>query len=105
MGYLLIDDCRNFGNIIARTADGGKLLLKLFNNWSISFYLDWTLGIDHDLGGDETGYDILKWAIEKEYLPSKIQLVTMNPVGKQNMATLLFDAGYNSNDNINFIKS
>lgn len=97
--YVLIDDIRDLNaDIICRTPDGAKLTLQGLA------LVKYTLGIDHDLSSKETGYDILRWAIDERLLPDNIQLVTMNPIGKKNMIYLLFDNGYTSFDNTNFVK-
>jgi hypothetical protein len=70
------------------------------------------LYLDHDLGPkskDKTGLDILKfmfrylWNCYRAKRPRFIQLVTSNPVGKQNMANILKDNGYKTKDGHNFI--
>jgi hypothetical protein len=97
--YVLIDDQRTLGaDIICRSIDGAKLVLQGFK------HVKYTLGIDYDLGFEETGHDILKWAIKENILPDFVQLVTMNPVGRKEMAWALMQVGYESYDNINFVK-
>jgi len=87
--YLLIDDVRNFHcDIIARTAEAGKKILEQLHN-DIS-----CLGIDHDLGELENGYNIITWALERNILPKQVQIVTMNPVGRKAMESLLIKQGY-----------
>lgn len=104
---MIIDDCRELGcDIIVRTAQAGKDVLY---NMACSFDsfgkpLIGCLYIDHDLGCEETGYDVIKWAIDHGCLPNKIQVVSMNPVDKQNIANILLANDYNTFDNINFIK-
>jgi hypothetical protein len=72
--WLLIDDTRDLGcSVIARNADAAKVILK---GCGRSFE---AVCIDHDLGDGESGYDVLKWAIEAEVLPNHVQLVTQNP--------------------------
>lgn len=96
--WLLIDDMRNLSTeAIARTPEAAKQLLSLRCWYCVCF--------DHDLGcRAETGYDILVWAINNEYLPSMVQLVTSNPVGRERMAAALEHSGYTSIDGINFKK-
>lgn len=96
--WLLIDDCRDLGvDVIARTPEAGKRMLAL-GGWEC-------LCLDHDLGSteSETGYDLLKWALEWKFVPQKVQLVTSNPVGRQNMRTALEAAGYKTTDGFNFV--
>lgn len=87
--HLLIDDMREYEmDHIARTPkDGMKALL--------SFPVT-HLYLDHDLGDPDipTGYDVLVWALERGCVPSNVQLVTSNPVGRDRMASALENAGY-----------
>lgn len=95
--WLLIDDCRDLGaDIIARNPSAARRMLAL-GGWECVCF-------DHDLGSDESGYDIVVWAIEKQFLPPKIQLVTSNPVGRANMRAALEADGYSTNDGYNFTK-
>lgn len=96
--WLLIDDQRTLNvDVIARTSEAGKMLAAL-SFWEC-------ICLDHDMGeGQEDGYQILKWMIKEGYLPKRIQLVTSNPVGRQNMTNLLLDFGYFQTHGINFIK-
>jgi hypothetical protein len=92
---LLVDDMRNYGaDIIARTYMAGLAVLE---TGKITVLL-----LDHDLGGNLTGYDLLKDA--KNYLPSKVTLVTQNPVGLKNMQNRLLDYGYKQESPIIFLK-
>jgi len=97
--WLIIDDKRELKcDVIARTARAGIALLES-NEWEC-------VCLDHDLGdaNSMTGYDVCKWALDSKCLPFKVQLVTSNPVGRNNMANLLRDAGYKSKDGFNFSK-
>lgn len=94
--WLLIDDERNLNTeAIARTAQAGRKLLAA-GGWDCVCF-------DHDLGETESGYDVLSWALKAKLLPSRVQLVTSNPVGRQNMRAALEAAGYSSRDGINFV--
>ncbi len=106
--YLIIDDDRSLGcDIIARTPQAGKdILYNMVHRFNSNGEpLIECLCIDHDLGFEETGYDVIKFGIENHCLPDKIQIVSMNPVGKQNIANILVDNEYNTFDNINFVRS
>jgi hypothetical protein len=94
--YLLIDDVRDLGcEAIARTSEAARLLLPL-GEWECVCF-------DHDLGlGEETGYQILVWAIENNHLPNKVQLVTSNPVGKKSMAQALIIVGFTTKNGVDF---
>ena len=96
--WLLIDDYRELGcDVLARNAKAGKDMLRR-GDWEC-------VALDHDLGGQETGYDVLVWAIENGFLPSKVQLVSSNPVGVKRMQAALVAEGYSSNDGINYAKT
>jgi len=93
--WLLIDDVRDLNTeAIARTPEAGKKLLAI-GGWEC-------LCLDHDLAAKESGYDILMWALEFGHLPSKVQLVTSNPVGRLNMRAALEATGYVTCDGSNF---
>ena len=97
--WLIIDDERTLGcKVIARTAEAGKVILS-------RCYRDITcLCIDHDLGEGETGYDVIKWAIQNECCPDQVQIVSQNPVGAENIRNVLKDNGYASLDRINWFR-
>ena len=86
---LLIDDCRNIAaDVICRTYEEGIEALK-HNKFSVLF-------LDHDLasfdegGREKTGYDVLCFLeANPELLPKRIELVTSNPVGRQNMKVVI----------------
>lgn len=97
--WLLIDDIRDVGSdVIIRNVESAKKILGAMSS-SIDF-----LSIDHDLGIGETGYDILKWALERNCVPDQVQLVTNNPVGRKNMKNLLEDYNYTTVNGIEFFK-
>jgi NAD+-processing family protein with receiver domain len=52
------------------------------------------LSLDHDLGADETGYDVAKWIEEKVFLysfnPPEITIHSANPVGRSNIEAALY---------------
>lgn len=96
--WLLIDDKRDFHcEVIARTAKAGRKMLAL-GGWEC-------LCLDHDLGCKESGYDICVWALECGFMPKRVQLVTANPVGRENIKKALLADGYKTRDGINFKKS
>jgi len=95
--YLLIDDLRNTpADIIARTPDAAKQVLQ-----KLEAYITCVI-FDHDLGDCESGYDIMMWAINNEVLPRKVELVTSNPVGRDNMINALRQEGYKTKNNLQF---
>lgn len=92
---LLIDDLRELpADYIARTFSEGLSALEFLGPWS-------TLKLDHDLasfdanGREHTGYDVVKYLAENLHLrPTKVYLVTSNPVGMRNMGDTLVNIGY-----------
>jgi len=101
--YILIDDKKTLSaDIICRNPSAARLVLWNF----VTEKSTYVLGIDFDLGCNETGLDILKWAWRSNLLPDYIQIVSFNPVGiKQIVDFLICDADYETFDNINFIKN
>jgi hypothetical protein len=86
---LLIDDCRELNvELIARTASAGRAMLEAFKGRIEQVIFD------HDLGSDETGYDVLNWALENDYVPDRVFLITSNPVGRDNMGRALEANGF-----------
>lgn len=88
---LLIDDFRDLtADRVARTFDDGIIALQ-------ECVWDYLL-LDHDLGDEEvrkTGYGIVCWLEQNpQWRPKRIQLVTVNPVGRQNMVLALITMGY-----------
>ena len=97
--WLLIDDIRDLGcDVTARTAEEGRAALQEY--WG---EID-SLCLDHDLGERESGYDVACWALERGLMPCHVQIVSMNPVGRKNIATALEMNGYHSSDGVNFYK-
>lgn len=95
--WLLIDDIRDLKvDVIARTAEAGRKMLAA-GEWEC-------VVLDHDLGEKDTGYDVLMWALERQVLPDKVQLVTSNPVGRRNMRAALEYAGYLTVNGMDFLK-
>ena len=98
--WLMIDDVRNLGcELEARTAIAGMQLLQTYAG-----QLE-CLCIDHDLGPDQlNGYQIIMWALEHDFAPPHVQIVSSNPVGRKNISAALEAAGYATKDGINFYK-
>lgn len=88
---LLIDDIRNLeAHVIARTSQDGINVLERCGKFDV-------LMLDHDLGNESegSGYDVACWLeANPQYLPDTIELVTANPVGRDNMAAV-FKKFYN----------
>lgn len=88
--YLLwIDDLRGVPNsyigeyeiIYARTYEDA---LKELNRFRYD-----VICLDHDLGGEKTGYDICKYIVENHIQCNEFRIHTSNPVGRKNMTDLL----------------
>lgn len=95
--WLLIDDVRNLNcDLTARTAAEGKQMLQEYAGQLECVCLD------HDLGETETGYDVACWALERNLMPSHVQLVTSNPVGRKNISDALKVYKYSTLDGVNF---
>lgn len=96
--HLLIDDLRNLGaDAIVRSAQVARIILKETRGWT-------HLYLDHDLGehSDMDGGPLLNWMIEHDVVPPFVQLVTDNPVGRENMQRALENIGYTTRDGRNF---
>jgi len=95
---LLIDDIRSIENVdvTVRSYDAGidNLKTRKFDH----------VIIDHDLGYDKTGYDILKWCEINKIWPETVELITSNPVGRENMERVLISNNYFKINNRLFIK-
>jgi len=82
---LLIDDFRTLTvDYIARNFSDGITALKS-GPWDMLF-------LDHDLGEDypNDGYGVAKFLeLHPEFLPTKIQIVSSNPVGRKNIERVL----------------
>lgn len=92
--HLLIDDFREFDvDHIAKNAREGQQAL-------LSFPVT-HLYLDHDLGDvdEPTGHDVLEWGLLRGCIPAHVMLVTANPVGRDNMARALENAGYEKKGN------
>ncbi|MBR2505988.1 MAG: hypothetical protein IKB70_03535 [Bacilli bacterium] len=83
---LYVDDIRTpnwFGDevIVARNYEQAlkNLLIDQFD----------VVDLDHDLGEEKTGYDIVKFIIENQIEVKTIAIHTANPVGRDNMRQLV----------------
>lgn len=88
--HLLIDDSKEGGyaDIVARNARSGKLLLETLSGVITKLY------IDHDLGEAISGHDIIKWALERNYLPDIVFIVSWNPPGRDAITATLMNNGF-----------
>lgn len=62
-------------------------LLNAMRNDSRTEFVE--LSLDHDMGGDETTMDIVKWMAENNYWPQTVTVHTQNPVGRENLLRAL----------------
>lgn len=94
---LLIDDFLNANcDVIARTPQAGLLLLEK---------MEWdSLFIDHNLGTEMTGYDVLEKALENKRLPNQVKLLPTDTSSRMRMRIPLENAGYVTVDGLLFIK-
>lgn len=51
------------------------------------------ISLDHDLGGKETGLDLVEWMVEHNHLPESIHIHSWNAPGAKRMADTLKSAG------------
>ena len=52
------------------------------------------IDLDHDLGGNKTGYDIAKWIVASGYEHVEYVIHSANPVGAKNIDSILKHYGY-----------
>lgn len=82
---LFVDDLRtpktNKKWIIVRNYNDAISIIK---NDNIDY-----LSLDHDLGEEKTGYDIILYIIENNLYPNHVSIHSANPVGFENIAKLL----------------
>lgn len=43
------------------------------------------VSLDHDLGGEDTGFKVLDWMIEKSFWPNVLTIHTSNPPARKRM--------------------
>jgi hypothetical protein len=93
---LFLDDVREVTDIyddasgftVARNLIHAKTLIQLFG-------IPHFISFDHDLGGDETGYELVKWMVdldmESPIFPPDFQfrVHSANPVGRKNIECYL----------------
>lgn len=96
--WLLVDDVRNKPNVeaVARTPSVAKRLLE-------GIIWDGVM-LDHDLDAEETGYDIINWALANGCLPKRVEIITDNIYGRENMRRVLWDNEYETTDGRTFFK-
>jgi hypothetical protein len=97
--YVLIDDFRNFLNVdvIFRTAEAA--LEVLTPKVRIEKLL-----LDHDLGEGMDGYEFIKIALERGIKPKVVDIVSANPVGRDNIGFILEVNGYHMKSPHTYVK-
>lgn len=94
--WAIIDDIRELNcDFIAKNGrDGLQMMTEHFDEIRV-------LCLDHDLGdvNEPTGFDVLSSLMLRWLVPEEVQLVTSNPVGRDRMANLLMDNGYQKSVN------
>lgn len=89
---LVIDDFKDYGgDIIVRTPEAGKKVLKAMSGIITTLY------IDFDLGHSENGADVVLWALMYNCLPKVVQVVSLSPPGRERIEGILRGAGYERN--------
>ena len=86
-----VDDLRQLidCDVVIRNFESAKLTIP-----NIIDKIDY-LKLDHDLGEDKTGYDLLMWICTLENRIPTIELITSNPVGRERMKQcLIHDMNY-----------
>lgn len=78
-----VDDCKPAPNgcAVARTYD---IALRMLRRYEYA-----TLYLDHDLGEERTGYDLLMALIRENRVPPRVECISWNPVGRQRIAAAL----------------
>lgn len=107
--YLYIDDIRNpFDDIKIKTMDLSKydlVWIKSYDEVIQFLQTEWPdiIDFDHDLGTEQTGYDIAKYIVntclDKNYKLPEFYCHSANPCGKENILSLLqnFKEKWNQN--------
>jgi len=88
MKKLYLDDLRPTPSGFERVYDYEEFTEFISQNGLPDF-----ISFDHDLGLGKTGYDCAKWLVEfcldKNLILPEFQVHSQNPVGKENIETLL----------------
>lgn len=97
---ILIDDIRDLpADLICRNYYAAELMLKSI------WVADWEMLLDHDLGEEQTGYDVIKYAISVNNLPKRVFIVSSNPVGRDNIGhALMATKEYRKKSPMEFIR-
>lgn len=84
MTKLYLDDLR-------ACPDGYELVrtVQEFKDYITANGVPELISFDHDLGGDETAMQCIHWLIDKDYRINDYFLHTANPVGRDNMESLI----------------
>jgi len=81
---LFLDDLRDPPDSSWRVVRTAEEAIKLLQEERIT-----VISLDHDLGTDLTGHDVILWLEEQVYLnnfvPPRIKIHSANPVGREKM--------------------
>ena len=86
-----IDDAKEcpYADVLIRNGDLAEKVMRALIGSVSDLY------IDHDLGDHvPNGFEILNKLLGEALCPEYVQVISMNPVGKQRMENLLADYGY-----------
>lgn len=77
-------------NIHAKTSDEAIEWLESYRRYNAERdrplgYMIEEVSLDHDLGGDDTGFKVLDWMIEHEVWPQVLTIHTSNPPARKRM--------------------
>lgn len=81
---LYLDDIRNPRNKDLHVVRNFNDCIYVLSNNSVDF-----LSLDHDLGGELTGYHVAKFLVYKNMKINHINIHSANPVGRDNIAQLI----------------
>jgi len=97
---LLIDDAKEGGyaDIVARNSQSGIAVLQNLYKDVTELYIDFDLGLNSDLNGNDT----IKLALAYNCLPDKVIIVSMNPPGRKQIEATLLDNGFKKTDGSRF---
>jgi hypothetical protein len=84
-----VDDCKDPPYSILHNNFNGVKIARSYCEalYHLSFGCD-ELYLDYDLGGSQTGADVLQYLIDHDRVPH-VQFITLNPVGRRTMETML----------------
>ena len=97
MRTLLVDDMRT-ADVTSIRRNYRTACVDAFKNKYDLLYLD------HDLGEEKTGYDFIKYCIHHNITFKEVNIVSSNPVGRDNIGFILVGNGYRKVTPFSFIR-